>query len=75
MKNGQGYEKFANSDTYVGQYENGKPNGTGEYYWVIGAVYKGEFKNGLRHGKGIWSKGTGIADKYDGYWENDKKNG
>lgn len=29
----------------------------------------------MRHGKGIWKKGPGKADTYDGEWVNDKKCG
>ena len=75
MKHGYGTEKFGNGDFYVGNYVNGKPDGYGEYYWSTGCQYKGFFKNGLRHGKGVWRKGTGKSDKYDGEWLNDKKYG
>jgi hypothetical protein len=59
----------------VGNYVNGKPDGYGEYYWANGCQYKGFFKNGLRHGKGVWKKGPGKSDSYDGEWINDKKCG
>lgn len=53
----------------------GKPNGIGEYYWANGAVYKGQFKDSLRHGKGIWRRGNGLGDSYNGEYQNDQKCG
>jgi len=34
-KHGEGNEKFSNGDIYLGNYVNGKPEGYGEYFWVI----------------------------------------
>lgn len=75
LKHGHGTEKFVNGDLFMGNYENGKPNGFGEYHWSNGSTYKGYFKNGLRHGKGVWRKNFGKSDVYDGEWANDKKSG
>lgn len=75
LKHGHGTEKFANGDVFMGNYENGKPNGFGEYHWKNESSYKGFFKNGLRHGKGVWRKNFGKTDIYDGDWINDKKSG
>lgn len=44
----------------------GKPQGYGEYYWSIGSFYKGYFKGGMRDGKGVWKRGNGNTDKYEG---------
>lgn len=43
MKHGEGQEKFANGDVYIGNYMNGKPEGYGEYYWSNGSSFKGNF--------------------------------
>ena len=56
-------------------YVNGKPSGFGEYYWKNGSYFKGSFKNGLRDDQGIWKKGPGNSDKYEGQYANDKKCG
>ena len=58
---------------YKGLYENGKPSGEGEYYWENGNSFKGNFANGLRNGKGIWKRGAGKSDKYEGEYKNDQK--
>ena len=52
---------------------NGKPSGYGEYYWSNGSYFKGHFLNGFRDGKGIWKKGQGKTDHYEGNFKNDKK--
>jgi hypothetical protein len=75
LKHGEGTEKFANGDLYIGNYVNGKPEGYGEYFWVNGSFFKGFFKNGLRHGHGIWKRGPGNSDFYEGEYINDKKCG
>lgn len=47
----------------------GKPQGYGEYYWTMGSYFKGNFVNGLREGKGIWKRGPGNTDKYEGEYK------
>ena len=74
MKHGYGVERFTNGDTFMGDYQEGKPDGFGEYYWSTGAYYKGQFKNGLRNGKGIWKKSE-LGDQYEGDYINDMKDG
>ena len=68
-----GEKRFANGDSYKGNYENGKPHGYGDYYWSSGSFFKGNFKAGLRCGQGVWKRGPGLSDKYEGEWINDKK--
>ena len=51
----------------------GKPQGYGEYYWAMGSFFKGNFINGLRDGKGLWKRGPGNSDKYEGEYKQDKK--
>lgn len=40
-------------------------------------MYVGEFYNGLKHGKGRWKSGAGVANvnSYDGDYQYDKKHG
>jgi len=43
-----------NHGKYVGEIENGKPNGTGTIIYPDGEKYVGEWKNGKQHGQGKW---------------------
>ncbi len=58
---------------YRGEYVNGVPSGQGSYYWADKSFFKGCFLNGLREGQGIWKKGAGNCDRYEGCYKNDKK--
>ena len=40
-----------------------------------GSYFKGQFLNGLRSGQGMWKRGTGSSDKYEGSYKCDKKDG
>jgi hypothetical protein len=62
-----------NSVYFVGERENGKPNGYGVGLWSTGGFYKGEWKNGNRDGYGIyiWKDG----DTYEGEWLNGMRTG
>ena len=51
------------------------PCGLGEYYWLNGSYFKGNFHNGLREGEGLWKRGKGNCDKYEGEYKNDEKSG
>lgn len=68
LKHGLGTDNFANGDSYHGMYENGKPNGKGEYSWKNGQYYVGDFLKGKKHGKGKWksNKSTSNCNTYDG---------
>ncbi len=35
---------------------------------MTGSFFKGQFKLGLRSGQGLWKKGPGRTDKYEGEW-------
>ena len=41
-----------NDGKYIGEIENGKPNGTGSITFLDGTMYVGKWKDGKRHGKG-----------------------
>ena len=51
---------------YIGEIENGLPNGHGTETLVYGRTYEGKWKNGDRNGKGTetWTDGR----KYTGQW-------
>ena len=53
-----------NHGKYVGEIENGKPNGTG---------YVGEYKNGKQHGQGTFTYPNG--EKYVGEFKDGKEHG
>lgn len=40
-KQGKGADFFANGDTYVGDYKDGRPHGIGIYTWSSGSQYEG----------------------------------
>ena len=58
---------------YEGEYENGRRNGKGTYYFSSGEKYEGEFRDGKREGKGTfyWDdtsrwEGTFVDNEMDG---------
>jgi len=76
LKHGFGTDKFANGDTYTGEYRYGKPYGIGKYIWRNGSSYEGQFQEGMKHGKGIWIKGKPPKQTlYEGEYVKDKKQG
>jgi hypothetical protein len=52
---------------YVGQWANGKPNGSGVEYWANGNIYVGNFVDGQWNGIGTWLSDNGEA--YAGQWK------
>ena len=62
-----GYHENGDEDRdrkYVGEIENGLPNGQGTYTNLDGYKYVGEFKNGGRHGKGTYTWKISFNPKY-----------
>ena len=62
-----------NEGKYVGEIDNGEPNGQGTFIWSDGTKYVGEYKNGLPNGHGTetWSDGS----KYVGEFKDGKYHG
>jgi len=58
---------------YVGEIENGEPNGQGTYTNPDGEKYVGEWKDGEKHGQGTYTYHHGF--KYVGGWKDNKKHG
>ncbi len=54
---------------YVGEIENGLPNGQGTYTWSDGRKYEGEHKDGERQGQGTYTFPSGDKYKYIGEWK------
>ena len=46
LKHGQGQEKFANGDSYTGEYTDGIRQGKGTLSCVSGEIYTGDFVQG-----------------------------
>ena len=59
-----------NNRKYVGEIENGKPNGQGTETSPDGTKYVGEWKDDKRSGQGTYTYSSG--DKYVGEWKDDK---
>lgn len=77
LKHGLGLKiyKLENGEyeVYFGNFEHGKRNGRGEYWYATGAYYYGEWKNDDKNGEGIYLNEN--LDYYEGSWEKGKKNG
>lgn len=41
MRDGKGYERYQNGNTYKGEFKKGKADGKGIYSWRNGEVYDG----------------------------------
>jgi 1-phosphatidylinositol-4-phosphate 5-kinase len=54
---------------YVGQFQDGEPDGEGIFTWPSGDHYTGQWKMGKKHGKGVFAWKTG--DRWEGVYEND----
>lgn len=52
---------FSNGDTYVGDYLNGKRNGSGKYTWASGQSYDGAWVGDVMEGAGTYDFGNGKA--------------
>ncbi len=55
--------RWANGDSYKGQFHKGKMDGTGGSMWYHGGVekYVGDWRRGERHGSGSMSYENGYA--------------
>merc|ERR1711879_576588 len=62
-----------NGDIYIGNLENGKPNGPGTYWYADGNIYVGNFLDGEANGQGIWKSNYGAI--YVGEFKHDKSGG
>jgi len=62
-----------NDRKYVGEIENGEPNGQGTEISPDGGKYEGEWKDGEKHGQGIYTWPDG--DIYEGEYKDGEKHG
>ena len=58
---------------YIGEVENGLPEGKGTWYGDNGNRYEGYWRNGIKEGKGIFYYNNG--DRYEGDFRNGEKEG
>ena len=66
-------KKGKRDSKYVGEIENGKPNGQGTLSYLSGTKYVGEYKDGKKNGQGTQTGSDG--EKYVGEWKDGKRNG
>mmetsp|Transcript_11292 Transcript_11292/g.17765 ORF Transcript_11292/g.17765 Transcript_11292/m.17765 type:complete len:296 (+) Transcript_11292:2-889(+) len=66
VPHGAGTLKFANGNTYQGEWQSGKQHGQGIFRYVNGDNYEGQWQNGLPQGKGIftWFDGTQYIGEF-----------
>lgn len=62
------------SADYVGQTEEGKPNGWGKAYFPNGQMYDGEWKDGIMHGKATEFYTDGTL-KFEGEYKDGYRHG
>ena len=74
IRNGKGklYLK-KNKEIYEGEFNQGKINGIGIFYYKNGDIYEGQFKNGKMNGKGLFKWKSG--EEYYGDYINGIKEG
>jgi len=68
-----GKDSKTSGDKYVGNWQNGKCNGQGVYFFADGASYVGEFIDNTFEGYGILINPKN--ERYEGYWKTGQKEG
>jgi hypothetical protein len=71
LAHGQGEAK--GTDSYVGSFVKGRPDGKGTYTWENGARLEGTFKDGKAQGAGVYISAKGM--RYEGQFANGKLDG
>lgn len=68
-----GVRFFTNGDIYEGEFNGGRSQGSGVYYYYVNGRYEGDWVNGRYDGYGIesWSKGS----KYKGQYKQGARHG
>ena len=73
------YEQQSIYDNFIGEYNNGWPEGLGMLTYKNQKIYVGEFKNDKKHGLGYKAEELNNKGKYDilydGEWADGKMNG
>ncbi|MEG4317336.1 MULTISPECIES: hypothetical protein [unclassified Microcoleus] len=74
--NGRGYMTYPKNNqtqSYEGEWKNGKYNGLGTIIWSNGDRYDGEWRDDKYNDKGVYTWANG--DRLEGYWRDGKPNG
>lgn len=73
VKEGKGFQRFPNGDTYTGHWDNGQRHGMGVYIKAGGHwKHEGHWHCNLRHGTGTLTDAHGV---FTGEWRRDVKEG
>ncbi len=65
----QGDGAAKGTDTYIGEFKKGYPNGFGVYTYLNGSTYVGAFKKGIWDGYGLLNDmSSGVRIQYYGLW-------
>jgi hypothetical protein len=72
-KHGEGKMFYGTGNSYIGSWEDDKPNGFGKKKWANGDVYEGTWAKGKQHGEGTFTWANGWT--YKGEFKNGKRNG
>lgn len=66
----EGKGKAKGTDTYVGMFKNGWPDGRGKYTYKNGNVFIGNWSKGLKEGEGVFYYSVnGKKEVLRGYWK------
>lgn len=74
--NGRGYMTYPKNNltqSYEGEWKNGKYNGFGTIIWSNGDRYDGEWRDDKYNDQGVYTWANG--DRFEGYWRDGKPNG
>ncbi len=54
--------KYANGETYIGEFKHNERDGKGLFTYANGDVYNGEFLHGQPHGTGMLVSGAQVTE-------------
>jgi hypothetical protein len=69
----EGTLTFANGTRYLGEFNDGMPNGQGKLIYTNGARYEGQVRDGVPNGQGAYLYSNGMH--YSGQFLNGLPNG
>jgi hypothetical protein len=69
----EGVLTFANGNRYIGEFNEGMPNGQGKIFYLNGAQYEGHVRGGIPNGQGTYLYGNGMH--YAGQFQDGLPNG
>lgn len=77
IREGLGTLRLPDGTKYIGTFERGLPNKSGEIFWPDGSHYEGEILDGLRHGVGKMTHrfDDSNGSVYMGSWVHGKRSG